>query len=211
MVKKAWARTIAMIGVGTLVGAGLVLATPASGEIRSAVSAWAQAKPRLDKRYVKIVDRSKIVRTASRSTGVGTAISGATTIAPLTATIKAPGKGFLVVSSTGTYTASGTPLIHCGIGLDGDMDTWDDAFSTSAASSPSGTFETCDMSLRLKVGKGTHTVSYLAHNDSAGTLTYSGGSLTVTYVPFGRTGKVAAGRPIAPRGAGGDVVQRSLR
>jgi hypothetical protein len=199
MHNKSWMRGVALVVAGVMIGGGFFLTAPANAQFISITKIWNKIKPKADKRYVKKVDRSKIVRTAGVSSSTSVVLT-TTTSEVLVTSIKAPSKGFLVVQSTGTYLAGTvTPLVHCGLALDGDSDSWPGSFGLSAATTMSATgFGQCDVGARFPVAAGTHTVGYQVHNDGSGTLEYHGGALNVTFVAFGKNGGLGTGKPVVP-------------
>ncbi len=212
MPKNPRTKSIALVAVGALLGGGLFIASPASASLRSqAKSVWTQIRPQADKRYVKKADQSKIIRTAHAEVASTSVALTGTTATLVTTTIKAPAKGFLVVTGDGGFQASAAaPLVHCGVALDGSS-TWPSSWGQSGGTTMANTgFGGCGITTRFKVAKGSHTVTYEAHNDAGGTVAFVGGSLTVTFEQFGAKGKAGRGKLETGR-RGADVAKAAMR
>lgn len=135
---------------------------------------------------------NQLVRSAHTSFQTTTAVGS--TVELMSTTIKAPRKGFLLVTASTVFTGTGGELIHCGVELN-DSPGWisADGPGQSVGLSAGDTPAPCAATFRFPVSKGTAKVSFDAHNDGGGSLSARGGSLTVLYEPFGRAG--AAGTP----------------
>jgi hypothetical protein len=199
--------SVCLLACAVLLGGSLFTTTSADARLgTSFTTIWNHIRPKADQRYVKKVDRSKIVRVASAASNTGSAVDG-TSATYLTKSITAPTKGFLVIDANGTYNVSApTPLIHCGISLDGSS-SWPGNLSLATLVTLPGDWGQCSVSPTLKVARGVHTVSYQAHNDGSGTVDFSGGEMHVVFIPFNGSGNLPA-KVAVPRTSGRDIARR---
>lgn len=200
--------SVCLMACAALIG-GLLFTTTTAADAKLGVSfttIWNHIKPKADKRYVKKVDRNKIVRVASGSVDDATVDVPGTSVDLMTTQIKAPSRGFLVVVANGVYSVTPTPIIHCGVGLDADR-TYASGYHSSTAASATGTWGQCSVNPIFKVAKGAHSVTYAAHNDGSGSASFRGGQLTVQFIPYNGKGKVPA-VPKLPAHHGRDIARR---
>jgi hypothetical protein len=162
---------------------------------------------------------SGLIRSAYASSNTSSPVQG-TSATFLTAVIRAPVNGFLIVVTNTIFanTEDTAPLIHCGLDVDGTgPGTWPGNFAASQSVdmgigiTPEFS-DGCNPTSRFPVKKGIHRVRYQAHNDGGGSLHFQGGSLTVLFEPFGAMGNPGTGtatlaRPVAR----GDVNRRRCR
>lgn len=188
MFRSSWLRLSAVLLAGLLVGGTLVLTNPASADLRArAGMVWKKMRPKADQRYIQKAYRANFARVAT-ATGEPVPLNGYADILAMGTTITAPVAGYLVVEGRGTYTIdSGSPLLHCGISVDGD-EVWQSTDSRSSSVLASSGPVPCDTSATIPVAAGSHRVDYVTHNDAVGAATFRGGSLTVTFVQFGPNG-----------------------
>jgi hypothetical protein len=127
---------------------------------------------------------NELTRTASATKETETVLTG-TTATLVSAQITAPKAGFLIVTSSETFTQSGTgALIHTGVSLDGSSEWISSIPLAQLISMGSDVWASANPGARFEVAAGTHTVSLQAHDDGTAGLTFRGASLIVTYSPF---------------------------
>ena len=184
----------------------VVSITPAQGHVTSSFThLWKHIKKKADARYLQKAKAPIPSRTAGVLSSASISITS-TTATLLQTSITAPAAGFLVIQGQGVYFSSPTPLLHCGIDLDG-VGTWSSTFALSSAEEFPVSTGTCAVSTRIPVAAGVHTVRYQAHNDGTGSASFEGGSLSVTYVAYGSGGALGTGRQAVPTSRG-DVAKR---
>lgn len=132
---------------------------------------------------------SSLIRSAYAASEDDVSLTSDKTV--LSATIDAPTGGFLLVTSSATWEASGAnAFLHAGLELDnpgGSSWSSDDTRSISHQFG-ANTTQAGGPGARFQVGPGSHTVELNAHNDGSSTLSFRGGSLTVLFEPFGANG-----------------------
>lgn len=207
MKHRAATRLVALALTSFLVGGVLMALTPADAAMKSSISTiWKKIKPKADKRYVKKTAQSKIVRSVSVTAETGPAVT--TTVTLMSTSITAPTNGFLLITETADFSVNSvTPVIHCGLSVDGDG-SWPSTWSLSNLVTGNGTGWTpCPLTARVPVAAGTHTVDLQAHNDGSGTLSFNGGNMTVLFEPYGATGGAGADRVVPQRPSRGDIAK----
>jgi hypothetical protein len=183
----------------------VVSITPAQGHVTSSFThLWKHIKKKADARYLQKAKAPIPSRTAGVQSDAFVAITGQHTT--MQTSITAPAAGFLVIEARGVFFTSPTPLLHCGISVDGSG-SWPSTFSLSSNVEVAGSTGTCPVSTRIPVTAGTHTVGYAVHNDGSGTASFYGGSISVTYVAYGASGVVGTGREMVTP-SGGDINKR---
>jgi hypothetical protein len=199
--------SVCLLACAALLGGLLFTTTAAEAKLGvSFTTIWNHIKPKADARYVKKTDRNKITRVAAvGADSASVPVSSDTNL--LTVQIKAPSKGFLVVTANGVYNATPTPLIHCGITIDGD-DGWPGDLNRSSLVTEPGAWAQCSVNPAFRVGKGNHTLTYAAHNDGGGSLSFSGGQLNAQFIPFNGQGKFPKVPAPAKLTHGRDIARR---
>jgi hypothetical protein len=199
---KGW-RAIVLLLVGSVMGANLI--APAVAHVAGWDHNWTQhIRPRADARYVKKVDRNKIVRVASGSGGLVTLTGTFQTLAELS--ITAPGRGFVLVDGTSNIetffencnciaelrlrdmtSGATSPAFYASTGADA---------GTDYAASQSWVFQVSASGAR------TFLIEGRRFNEPASTTQVAFSSaITGLYVPFGPTGSTTLAPIRINRGA----------
>ena len=117
-----------------------------------------------------------------------------------TATIEAPGTGFLLVNAGSDVSGSVAFTGLCSIRVDGVVIPSSDR--TWHVSPTSNTQEDCTTETTVQVAAGPHTVDLYAANTLPANVRYSAAELQILYVPFGATGAQPASAAKVSTGGG---------
>ena len=133
----------------------------------------------------------------------GVVLSGPAQDEPvLQTTIKAPGKGYLVMVASAEVFAlglAGTPTAYCRLSIDRDTSPIPVQESQRYLTFPPPLEQrNCATNAAWPVGRGTHTVTLEGTLSAAG-MNFRDPTLQVLYVPFGANGKVPT--PMSAPGA----------
>lgn len=193
---------------GAAGAAGPAGATGAAGPAGPAGATGPAGAPNPNADTLNGLAAASLIRSASASTETPVALSGSDTTF-LTVAITAPGAGFLIVDGHVNYSGTAGALVHCGVDVDNGPSAWQSVHSQSSLVSfgTGDTWEICAKQTRFVVAAGSRTVRFKTHNDGGGTVSASGGSMTVLFEPFGSVGGVGTGMPVeSPTGA--DIAQQ---